>query len=640
MSPNSGSSPNESPDCIVRRTLKALRKDFVAIIRGESTAYDAFLRACSQFDSLAHSCHESLSDETMEMILDFSAPLEALSTSMVELENQKEVALNQLDLAELLSTQTAALKLTEEENDAPLNTTPYIEPCARWLKDNCHNPYPSQQVRSEIATQTRTARKDIDAWFIDARRRIGWNELRRKHFNNKRAEIVRAASIFFNADPTHAELDKLPSFVENELAGVLAAARSLYEEKFSRSKLAAKLDSAVKDMTPSLKTQLKNEKVRRREEEAISRDSKRGRHAYPTPERSPASTVERLRSPSSVAIDVTSIDCSPIASRKRRRSLDSYGADIISPAPKRPRSQPISRELSIKKGLPSPALSTQDELPETSVAPSPQPSLLPNLTPTDSTKSTGKRKRHLSDGFQYPAAKRPQIRPQVVSDPFPAASGEDWDQWFREHVLSSPELTLTGDIPPPVTVDTPDSNTPLDIELFNFPLIPDLPPSVPAASAPAAELSVVEPLEVPATAQVAADPAATALDPAFSWMTNDLPPPLQPTNTFPSPTDMYINSTPFTTLGTVSQPFLNIQNPAFLPDQSLWSNISVSDLDFSALFNQPSTCSTMAVPIQVPSQPISSTSKALSEQEREAKRKELEELEARAQAIRAEISAP
>nr|AAB22023.1 A42 mating-type factor beta 1-1 gene product [Coprinus cinereus, Peptide Partial, 44 aa] [Coprinopsis cinerea] len=44
-----------------------------------------------------------------------------------------------------------------------------------WLKDNWYNPYPSGEVRTQIARQTRTSRKDIDAWFIDARRRIGWN---------------------------------------------------------------------------------------------------------------------------------------------------------------------------------------------------------------------------------------------------------------------------------------------------------------------------------------------------------------------------------------------------------------------------------------------------------------------------------
>nr|AAB22022.1 A42 mating-type factor beta 4-1 gene product [Coprinus cinereus, Peptide Partial, 44 aa] [Coprinopsis cinerea] len=44
-----------------------------------------------------------------------------------------------------------------------------------WLKDNWYNPYPSPQVRSSIAKQTGASRKDIDAWFIDARKRIGWN---------------------------------------------------------------------------------------------------------------------------------------------------------------------------------------------------------------------------------------------------------------------------------------------------------------------------------------------------------------------------------------------------------------------------------------------------------------------------------
>nr|AAD33323.1 mating-type protein beta 1 [Coprinopsis cinerea] len=625
-----GAPAGDSADTIVRRTIESLRKDFLAMIRGGSAnSLTAFLDACSQFDTYVHSCHDSLSDETMDLLLEFSVPLATLSDNMVELEDEKKPVADRFpeDIIGILTDQASHMTLAGESESS---TTPlYVQPCARWLKDNWHNPYPSPQTRSHIATQTHALRKDIDAWFIDARRRIGWNDLRRKYFDNKRANIVQAAAIFVSSDPTS---DGLPSHLEIEFASVLARATSLYDERFSQSTLACKLDNAVRDMTPALKEQLKIEKARKRQEERMSSvTNKRARHAYPTPERSPPAAAELLASPSLSVIDLTYVDESPSIGRKRRRSLRSDDDDAKPPLCKRSRSQSIRRELSPVNGLPSPAASTQEELSELSTAMSPQRPSLPQSISTDGSKSTGKRKRRLSDGFQYPATKRPQMRPQTVSDPLPIANVEDWDRWFQEHVLSSPELTLTGDIPSPVTVDAPDSSTPLDIQLFNFPLIPDLPPSAPAAPAPTAELNVLEPLEAP----------TLSLDLTLPWMDNSFAQPLQPTISVPASNNLYINSAAFSTLdATTSQPFSNADGSAFLHDPSLWSDVSVPDLDFSTLFNQPSTISATPVPIFVPPQPSSSTTKALSEQEREAKRKELEELEARAQAIRAEISVP
>nr|AAD33326.1 mating-type protein beta 1 [Coprinopsis cinerea]AAD33327.1 mating-type protein beta 1 [Coprinopsis cinerea]AAD33328.1 mating-type protein beta 1 [Coprinopsis cinerea]AAD33329.1 mating-type protein beta 1 [Coprinopsis cinerea] len=635
--------PGQSPDHTVRDMIQYLRKDLASLLRGESTAYATFIDACDKFDAFAHSHFDVLSDDALDLILDFSAPLSTISSSMIQLENQKAALFEQFpeDIMNVLSEKTSQLQVADPGYELQSNYPLYVEPCARWLKDNCHNPYPSSDIRSQIARQTLTERKDIDAWFIDARKRIGWNDLRRKHFDNKKALILQAASIFFNAQLSPPDSDALEPHIECEFAAILASATALYEQKFSRSKLADTLDVAVKDITPVIKKQLKNEKIRQREQGMDSRiNNKRARHPYPTPERSPASVAELLASPPSSVIDLTFGENSPTLGRKRRRSLQSDDEATSNQRSKKPRSKPNHREINPEKALPSPAGSIQEELSEPSPVLSPQTLSHPQSNPPDASTCVGKRKRRLSDGFQYPATKRPQIRPQAVSDPFPPANSEDWDQWFRQHVLSSPELILTGDVPPPVTVEAPDSDTPLDIQLFNFPLIPDLPPSVPAAPAPVAELNVVETFEVPPGTQDNVDPATTTLDPTFSWMPNDFPPPLQPASTFPSSTDLYVSSAPFPTLDVITQPFANTQSSAFLPDPSLWSNIPVTELDFAALFNQPSTGTAVTASIQVPSQPNSSTIKALSEQEREAKRRELEELEARAQAIRAEISAP
>ncbi|KAG6910541.1 hypothetical protein DXG01_009960 [Tephrocybe rancida] len=83
----------------------------------------------------------------------------------------------------------------------------------------------------------------------NARGRIGWTALREAHFGNKRADIVDAAKrSFVQFD----EAGPLGSTLELEFMQVEFTLKNLYTDKFKETTIAAKLDVAVKDLTPEM----------------------------------------------------------------------------------------------------------------------------------------------------------------------------------------------------------------------------------------------------------------------------------------------------------------------------------------------------------------------------------------------------
>lgn len=160
-----------------------------------------------------------------------------------------------------------------------------------------------------MAEDTGSLRKDIDAWFLDARKRLGWNEMRRKHFNNKRADIVDAAKRFFlNTDPSR----PLPHMVESEFASMQIRAQELYSNKFEESPLAVQLDRSIIDMTPGIKARVGGTKSRKTRTSSATKAARN----YPTPQPSPTGASSPLDlSPTPSLLEL------PLGPSKRRASL-------------------------------------------------------------------------------------------------------------------------------------------------------------------------------------------------------------------------------------------------------------------------------------------------------------------------------
>ncbi|KAK0505633.1 C-terminal domain of homeodomain 1-domain-containing protein [Armillaria luteobubalina] len=250
----------------------------------------------------------------------------------------------------------------------------YVEPAYRWLVNNLHNPYPSREVRHKICRETGTAHKDLDNWFTNARRRIGWNTLLKVSFNHNRDRLVEAATAYFFGED---ENEYHP--ISIAFSDMKATLTDLYSGKFEQSTLGRKLGGVVKNMTPELQAQEQANKKRREEQREAEKRAKKARkekerevnarRAYPSPERSPGHSAD------------PSLPSEATSSRKRRSSDDDEDADSDTRRPKK-RSR------------------TDDTDPAVASLPSPSPSDTEDSgSSRDSTPipSSSKRKRRLSD---------------------------------------------------------------------------------------------------------------------------------------------------------------------------------------------------------------------------------------------------
>lgn len=336
---NISSTIDKNVDVEIKHSLEELSAGFLDSLQGDTTALKSFLHSWLSFSTMVHSCSHQINRDTLTMIYSFSETVNIVSSKFVDLHLSSEMLNEQLtqDLTRILDEGMGNLSIK-----APINYqgtyslishlrllkfalavhNPSYEPLHRWLLTNLHMPYPSQEIRQSISSQTSFSRKDIDCWFIDARKRIGWNTLRKRSFNNKRADITDAASRFFIKKDS---MRPLGLDIELAFTKIEANAKALFSKEFSESALAEK-----SDYTPPVDTTLKTRTKKRIQEKQRTSNSRKARQqcaadAYPTPERSP-------QPPSPYSVTRTLPPLSPILScdpvsvvqvRKRCRSIES-----------------------------------------------------------------------------------------------------------------------------------------------------------------------------------------------------------------------------------------------------------------------------------------------------------------------------
>jgi hypothetical protein len=160
---------------------------------------------------------------------------------------------------------------------------PYIEPAYKWLLKHLHNPYPKKEVKEKIADETGSSIERISDWFVDVRRRMGWNALLREEFGRKRVDLIDAATRFYLHPNRKYPLspDIHGKFVQME-----AFAQDMYAAKLVPSALSNKLTAAVKDLTPERQEEARLQRLRKAQ---AKRDvAKLG--VYPSPPASGASS--------------------------------------------------------------------------------------------------------------------------------------------------------------------------------------------------------------------------------------------------------------------------------------------------------------------------------------------------------------
>lgn len=371
-----------------------------------------------------------------------------------------------------------SMPMTQGAQSPESSLPPFIEPAYKWLLANIHNPYPSSDTKANIASNSGCSVSSVSAWFISARRRIGWTVISRKHFKNCRADTVDAASrALVKEDPAHV----LEPAIFHEFQQVKAATRDLYASTFIKSALAGDLDAVVKDMTEEDRLQSEREKKERAQEEKNRREEEKEMrriqrvldrqaqkaHAaftsYPSPRHSRSSSpVPTLKESWTDESGDEEVDFVPpvLAGRKRRAPVSSESTD---PRQSSCADRPIKRLRSGAKLL--------TPFADTSALPSP-PSSSGRLHGSDEVQiivpqpsSGSSRKRRLSDTDAHVVLKRPgslYVGPRIhaVSDPIPKSFvplKSNVDDWFQTNFFEIPDAVENVGF---------DQFAPVDIEVF------------------------------------------------------------------------------------------------------------------------------------------------------------------------------
>ena len=218
-------------DSSVVQRLMRMEEDLLDAIISDGAALEQCAQNWSQLsiDIKAATVSQQLQDTTIQLAHTVFSRVYLLSSSISS--TWKELDKDMSDLF-------AAMSLSEQPPDIHGTSVPratstlplYVKPAYTWLMESLHNPYPPKHIKAKLSRESACNVKDIDNWFINVRRRIGWNRVRRVHFANKRQEILSAAARFFGKTDDSQNLD---SHLEMEFASIQNLAENLYNDKFA-----------------------------------------------------------------------------------------------------------------------------------------------------------------------------------------------------------------------------------------------------------------------------------------------------------------------------------------------------------------------------------------------------------------------
>nr|AGS09304.1 a1 homeodomain mating type protein [Heterobasidion parviporum] len=337
------------------------------------------------------------------------------------------------------------LKKTPLFSDPTTPHSPSFASVYDWLLDNLHNPYPSPDVKSQLAQIHGLSSKALGAWFKQVRQEIGWSALSGEIFSGSRSKTTRAASLAYISRDSD-----LPENVQHAFRVVRDKLEHLPMSSRTPGKDAGLADADTLQKLESMRNQVVDgTSVREEIDREIEHLRGKSKEAEPSPS-SPLPLPEILLSiPASPFTPDTSDEEEdttpppPVAGCKRR--LDS-ATDTSSDGLEISRDRPVKRSRTDKTNPISsselPQTRLTHKLPALIQEPAPLPSSSMhtrhlsqlNVETTERPASPVpfiSRKRRLSDAdISRSELKRPRgvlqgPRAHVVSDPLPAGLGGD-----------------------------------------------------------------------------------------------------------------------------------------------------------------------------------------------------------------------
>lgn len=125
-----------------------------------------------------------------------------------------EAALAKLSLNDSKSEQASSSKLDRDRTPSPgapsslkleadsdaVDKAParsVMREARDWALEHLYKPYPSKKAKETLANQLNVSEDHVSTWFTQLRRRIGWNQIVKKHFKGNKALTVDAARFVF-----------------------------------------------------------------------------------------------------------------------------------------------------------------------------------------------------------------------------------------------------------------------------------------------------------------------------------------------------------------------------------------------------------------------------------------------------------
>jgi len=267
-----------SLDETLKETIKNTLQNFFTSLQGDTSTLNSFLAKLSTLDDIVRKQHGMLQEETLAALHNLASIVNVVSTDLLDLHHTTENLKTtfEADIASILRDKMDKLVLNDNSKglcifpsnprlssstyclDVKSNSPLYIKPSYEWLLSNLHNPYPSKSVKQAISRKSNCSLRDIDAWFKEARKRIGWNSLRKTRFNNKQDDILLSATRILRgkigsfSNPFSAEYSSegvLDDGMHAEFAILVNRAESLYPDLYfdfqSKCNVKKSIDKAV-----------------------------------------------------------------------------------------------------------------------------------------------------------------------------------------------------------------------------------------------------------------------------------------------------------------------------------------------------------------------------------------------------------
>nr|AGS09286.1 a1 homeodomain mating type protein [Heterobasidion annosum] len=501
-------------DLILRRRLLRAEQQFLdAVVEGPQALksfYDSWTSLGHEIEYAVR--HRTLGPDIYSVVEVVSASIQILATEFLDTHFQMQSLTDDFmsELGDTLSrfglSEDPSLPVISDDQNHSEKTqsftlaTPHPSSYAsayEWLLDNLHNPYPSPDVKSQLAQAHGLSPKAIGTWFKQVRQEIGWSTLSGEIFSGSRSKTTRAASLaYISRDPD------LPENVKHAFCVVRDKLERLPVSSRTPGKDTGLADADTLQKLESMRNQVVDgTSVREEIDREIEHLRGKGKEAEPSLS-SPLPLPDTLLcGPTSPFTPDTSDEEEdttpppPVAGCKRR--LDS-ATETSSDGLKIPSDRPVKRSRTDKINPISsselPRLS--HNLPPPIQEPTPLPSSptptrhLSQPTVVETTERPASpvpcisRKRRLSDAdLSQPEPKRPRgvfqgPRAHAVSDPLLAGlegdtlesllSGEDWAGLF-----SASRHTLPDDEPqPPQIVSIDDLTTPTSDPYSSLALVP------------------------------------------------------------------------------------------------------------------------------------------------------------------------